>query len=219
MNTVIGNKFGSYFTQDRILTPAAEPCFAWAKRANPSMDISKSLTIMLMNTSHYEGVCMMYGDGSAIACCPISTEAYPYDFRGIIQHEAGGHGFGKLGDEYIYHNAFIQTCQCLDGCDHPKGDDDTMSSFGYYKAKGWYRNLSMIADATRVPWAHLIYHKKYSDKVDLYEGGYMHSRGVYRSEATSCMNNNIPYYSAISRQAIVERIKEFAGEQFDFDDF
>lgn len=33
------------------------------------------------------------------------------------------------------------------------------------------------------------------------------------------MNNNIPYYSAISRQAIVERIKEYAGEAFDFDDF
>lgn len=33
------------------------------------------------------------------------------------------------------------------------------------------------------------------------------------------MNNNIPYYSAISRQAIVERIKAYAGEAFDFDDF
>ena len=161
----------------------------------------------------------MYGDGSAIACCPVSTDAYPYDFRGIIQHEAGGHGFGKLGDEYIYHNAFIQTCNCIDGCEHPQGDDDTMTSYGKYKSKGWYKNLSMTADAKQVPWAHLIYHKNYSDKVDMYEGGYMHTRGVYRSEATSCMNNNIPYYSAISRQAIVERIKAYAGEAFDFDDF
>ena len=42
---------------------------------------------------------------------------------------------------------------------------------------------------------------------------------MYRSEATSCMNNNIPYYSAISRQAIVERIKYCAGETFDLEDF
>lgn len=219
VNTVIDTKFGSYFTQNRIKAPAADKCFKWAKRADASMDLSKSLVIMLMNTSTYEGVTMMYGDGSAIACCPVSTDAYPYDFRGIIQHEAGGHGFGKLGDEYIYHNAFIQTCNCIDGCEHPQGDDDTMTSYGVYKSKGWYKNLSMTADAKQVPWAHLIYHKNYSDKVDMYEGGYMHTRGVYRSEATSCMNNNIPYYSAISRQAIVERIKAYAGEAFDFDDF
>lgn len=219
VNTVIDTKFGSYFTQNRIKAPAADKCFQWAKRADASMDLSKSLVIMLMNTSTYEGVTMTYGDGSAIACCPVSTDAYPYDFRGIIQHEAGGHGFGKLGDEYIYHNAFIQTCNCLDGCEHPQGDDDTMTAYGIYKSKGWYKNLSMTADAKQVPWAHLIYHKNYSDKVDMYEGGYMHTRGVYRSEATSCMNNNIPYYSAISRQAIVERIKAYAGEAFDFDDF
>lgn len=219
VNTVIDTKFGSYFTQNRIKAPAADKCFTWAKRADASMDLSKSLVIMLMNTSTYEGVTMMYGDGSAIACCPVSTDAYPYDFRGIIQHEAGGHGFGKLGDEYIYHNAFIQTCLCDDGCEHPLGDDDMNTSYGIYKAKGWIKNLSMTADAKQVPWAHLIYHKNYSDKVDMYEGGYMHTRGVYRSEATSCMNNNIPYYSAISRQAIVERIKAYAGEAFDFDDF
>lgn len=219
VNTVIDTKFGSYFTQNRIKAPAADKCFEWAKRADASMDLSKSLVIMLMNTSTYEGVTMMYGDGSAIACCPVSTDAYPYDFRGIIQHEAGGHGFGKLGDEYIYHNAFIQTCNCIDGCEHPQGDDDTMTSYGIYKSKGWFKNLSMTADAKQVPWAHLIYHKNYSDKVDMYEGGYMHTCGVYRSEATSCMNNNIPYYSAISRQAIVERIKAYAGETFDFDDF
>lgn len=219
VNTVIDTKFGSYFTQNRIKAPDPDKCFKWAKRADASMDLSKSLVIMLMNTSTYEGVTMMYGDGSAIVCCPVSTDAYPYDFRGIIQHEAGGHGFGKLGDEYIYHNAFIQTCDCKDGCEHPQGDDDTKTSYGMYKSKGWYKNLSMTADAKQVPWAHLIYHKNYSDKVDMYEGGYMHTRGVYRSEATSCMNNNIPYYSAISRQAIVERIKAYAGETFDFDDF
>ena len=47
----------------------------------------------------------------------------------------------------------------------------------------------------------------------------MHGQGIYRSEVNSCMNNNVPYYSTISRQAIVERIKQYAGEQFDFEDF
>lgn len=219
VNTIRDTKFGTYFTQNGIKVPASEPVFAWAKKADDGVDFTKALVINLMNTSTYEGICAMYGDGSAIAFCPVSRDAYPYDFRGIIQHEAGGHGFGKLGDEYIYHNEFIQTCMCIDGCDHPQSDNDLNSSYGYFKSLGWYRNLSMNGDANQVPWAHLIYHSKYSDYVDMYEGGYMHSRGVYRSEATSCMNNNIPYYSAISRQAIVERIMEIAGEEFTLEKF
>lgn len=219
VNTIRDTKFGTYFTQNRIKVPAPEPVFAWARKADDGVDFTKALVINLMNTSTYEGICAMYGDGSAIAFCPVSRDAYPYDFRGIIQHEAGGHGFGKLGDEYIYHNAFIQTCMCPDGCDHPQSDNDLNSYYGYFKSLGWYRNLSMNGDANQVPWAHLIYHSKYSDYVDMYEGGYMHSRGVYRSEATSCMNNNIPYYSAISRQAIVERIMEIAGEEFTLEKF
>ena len=47
----------------------------------------------------------------------------------------------------------------------------------------------------------------------------MHSRGVYRSEHNSCMNNDIPYYSTISRESIVKRIKAFAGEEYSFEDF
>ena len=219
VNTVKNSKFGAVFTQNRIRCEKPDDAFAWAKKANPSMDHTKSLVILLMNTSTYEGICYMYGDGSALACCPVSTDAYPYDFRGIVQHEAGGHGFGKLADEYIYHNAYIQNCDCADGCDHPQGDDDIHSSYGFYKSKGWYKNLSMNGDMKQVPWAHLIYHSQYSDYVDMFEGGYMHTRGIYRSEATSCMNNNIPYFSAISRQAIVERIKECAGEEFTLADF
>ena len=33
------------------------------------------------------------------------------------------------------------------------------------------------------------------------------------------MNNNVPYFSTVSRMAIVERIKQYAGEAFDYDDF
>ena len=218
VNTIKDSKFGTYFTQNRIKVPEPEPLFSWAMKANNGADFTKALVINLLNASAYEGVCAMYADGSAIAFCPVSHDAYPYDYRGIIQHEAGGHGFGKLGDEYIYHNAFIQTCDCM-CCEHPKGDDDQGSSYGIFKSLGWYKNLSMNGDAKQVPWAHLIYNPNYSDYVDMYEGGYMHSRGIYRSEATSCMNNNIPYYSAISRQAIVERILEISGEGFTLEKF
>ena len=86
-------------------------------------------------------------------------------------------------------------------------------------ALGWYQNLSLTGNMDRVPWSHLIFHEKYSHIVDIYEGGYMHARGVYRSEQNSCMNNNVPYYSTISREAMVKRIKAYAGETYSFAEF
>ena len=219
VNTIVDDKFGTYFSHERIMVPESEPIFSWAKKADSGVDFTKALVINLMNTSTYEGVTAMYSDGSAIAFCPVSRDAFPYDFRGIVQHEAGGHGFGKLGDEYIYHNAFIQNCDCSCCDDHPQSDNDLKSTYGKFKSLGWYKNLSMNGDMRQVPWAHLIYNPQYSDYVDMYEGGYMHSRGMFRSEATSCMNNNIPHYSAISRQAIVERIMELSDEEFTLEKF
>ena len=70
-----------------------------------------------------------------------------------------------------------------------------------------------------VPWSHMIFDPDYSNTVDIFEGGYYHARGVFRSESNSCMRNNIPYFSAISRESIVRRIKEYAGESFSYEDF
>ena len=33
------------------------------------------------------------------------------------------------------------------------------------------------------------------------------------------MNNNVPYYSAISRQEMVERIMRYGGQEFDINEF
>ena len=174
-------------------------------------NLDETLIVMIPNTEDYGGICYMYDDGAAIAYCPMSDYGYPLDFRGVIQHEAGGHGFGKLGDEYIYHNAFIDACDCT-CCGHVEA---LMGAF----SKGWFQNLSLTGKMNEVPWSHLIFHEKYNQIVDIFEGGYMHNRGVFRSEQNSCMNNDIPYYSTISREVIVKRIKAIAGEEYSFEEF
>ncbi|MGM9791451.1 MAG: fimbrillin family protein [Candidatus Cryptobacteroides sp.] len=174
-------------------------------------NINRSLIIMIPNTEDYGGVTYMWADGTAIAYCPMSDYGYPLDFRGVIQHEAGGHGFGKLGDEYIYHNDFIQTCGCT-CCPHA-------FELQSYQSLGWFQNLSLSGKMGDVPWRDFIFHEKYSTFVDIFEGGYMHTRGVYRSEQNSCMNNDIPYYSTISRYEIYKRIMEYAGEEWSLEDF
>ena len=72
---------------------------------------------------------------------------------------------------------------------------------------------------SEVPWRDFIFHEKYSEFVDIFEGGYMHTRGVYRSEQNSCMNNDIPYFSTISRFEIYKRIMEYARQSWSLEDF
>ena len=214
VNTIRYNRFGTTFTGGVKMSADYDDIFAYALNA-PTVtkgNLNQTLIIMVPNTTEYGGVTQLWTSGAAIAFCPQSTNAYPLDSRGVVQHEAGGHGFGKLADEYIYHNAFIDNCHCMDGCDH--GD-----KLRDYKALGWYDNISLTGKMHSVPWSHLILDPRYSDLVDIYEGGYMHSRGVFRSEQNSCMNNNIPYYNTISRESIVRRIKQYAGETYSFDDF
>lgn len=213
VNTIRRTKFETTFTSGAKLRGNYDGIFAYAMEVTPvdANNLHQSLIVMTPNTIDYGGITEMWEDGSAIAFCPLSEDAYPYDARGIIQHEAGGHGFGKLGDEYIYHNTFIDFCPCL-CCEH-------VGEFTDAKALGWYENLSLTGKMHEVPWSHLIFDDRYSDVVDIYEGGFMHSRGVFRSEQNSCMNNNISYFSAISREAIVKRIMEYAGESYSFEKF
>lgn len=211
VNTIREARFGSQYTLNEGVSPDFETTFAAACLAPINDDVSTTLIIMIENSSDYSGLCYMWGDGSAVAIVPMSTDPEPYDFRGLVHHEAGGHGFGKLADEYIYHNAFIQSCSCM-CCGHTL-EVNSMKSYGFYD------NISLTGSMQDVPWSHMIYDPQYSNTVDVYEGAFFHSRGVFRSEPTSCMHNNIPYYNAISREAMVKRIKKYAGEEYSFEDF
>lgn len=213
VNTIRYNRFNTTFTAGVGLKADYDKIFSYVLGA-PTVNkanLNQTLIIIIPNSTDYGGITQMWADGSAIAFCPLSTYDYPLDTRGVIQHEAGGHGFGKLGDEYIYHNAFIDACGCS-CCGH-------VDEFNWAKSLGWYDNLSLTGKMHEVDWSHLIYDDRYSDIVDIYEGGFMHTRGVFRSEPNSCMNNDIPYYSTISRESIVKRIKLYAGETFTFEDF
>ncbi len=211
VNTIREARFGSQYTLNEGVSPNFETVFAGACTAPINDDVATTLVVLVENSNEYSGLCYMWGDGSAVALVPMSTDPAPYDFQGLVHHEAGGHGFGKLADEYIYHNAFIQSCGC-NCCGHT-------DAINLYKSYGFYSNISLTGDMHSVPWAHMIYDPQYSNVVDVYEGAYMHTRGVYRSEATSCMNNNIAYYNAISREAMVKRIKKYAGEEYSYEAF
>lgn len=165
----------------------------------------RTLVIAVPNSTEYEGNTVFNESGLAISICPPSEQPYPRDTRGVIQHEAGGHGFGKLGDESISRNAFATTTV--------KQYVDLMH------ARGWYDNLATTGKLHDVSWADFIFDPVYSDYVDVYEGGYGYTRGIYRPEVNSCMNYGIPYYNSPSRLSIYKRIKDYAGESWSMSEF
>ena len=190
-----------------------EKCLEYACKA-PTVtkeNLCQTPVVVIENSNEYGGVTYLWRDDTSLSVQCIQRSEYPLDFRGVIQHEVGGHAFGKLLDEYVYHGDFADMCTCT-CCEH---EDDLRLR----QSLGWGKNLSLNSNHYEVPWSHMIFDPQYSGYVEIYEGGFFHQRGVYRSEPNSCMNNNVPYYSAISRQAIVERIMKYAGEEFRFENF
>ncbi len=168
-------------------------------------NMKQSLIIMALNSDQYGSVTTLTENGSAIAIVGKSSDPYPMDSRGILQHEACGHAFGKLGEERILKNQYASDAI------------KTEIEQGYWR--GWYQNISLTGKLNEVSWSQLIFDPRYSDKVDVFEGGYGFTRGVYRAEINSCMNYGIPYFSAPARLDIMRRILEYSGEGFTMEKF
>ena len=117
----------------------------------------QSLIIMALNSDEYGSVTTLTEAGSAIAIVGRSSDPYPMDSRGILQHEACGHAFGKLAEERITSSSYI--------------DASMKTTIEIGQMKGWYQNLSLTGNPADVAWSDMIFDPRYSDKVDIYVGG------------------------------------------------
>ena len=151
-------------------------------------------------------------NGRTVSWVGKSNDTYPFDQKSQVLREVGGIAFGKLGPEGINHFTFIKACTCP-GC-------NMLDIYTGMHAKGWWQNVSISSKMNDLPWNRYIFHEKYSKLVDMYEGAINHARGAYRSENMSIMGNTyIPYFNTISREMIVRRIMDCAGEKFSLDEF
>lgn len=210
MYTYVNNRFGTLYgfssltlfsscTSSELITESDEVMDYVVNHTPVTTDnLGRTLVILVPNTTDYEGH-TEYFNGT-LSICPPSAQSYPRDTRGVIQHEAGGHGFGKLGDELIIENKFAPI--------------SVKNEIEEKHERGWYANLATTGKLSSVPWAEFIFDTKYSDYVDVYEGGYGYTRHIYRPEANSCMNYGIPYYNTPSRRAIYRRILDYAEEGY-----
>jgi hypothetical protein len=168
----------------------------------PGVNLLKTPVIVILNSPVYAGTCHYFSDGSTIAYVPVVA----YDslqFGAIVHHEAVGHAFGRLLDEYFYNSSTIP----------PEYADEF-----YWLRKEYSAGYNLTLDMNDVPWDHFLWHPEYPE-TGLFEGGYFYRYGVWRPEEKSCMINNIPYFNGPSRELMVKRIKEQAGEPYIWEEF
>ena len=174
-----------------------------------SVNIHDLTVIMPINANIFAGTTYMYrdevvndsyGNGFSISLCPVGV-----GFKEVLVHEAGGHGFAKVRDEYI---------------DNPNETipESERNAINVQKMWGWYENVDFYDDILQTSWNGFAGQSKYS-MVGTFEGAGYYGKGIWRPEANSCMNNNILYFNAPTRWAQIRRIYRLAGINYSFSQF
>ena len=146
--------------------------------------------------------------------CPFRAVCYMYSNRfaaGITLdthsaiHEIGGHGFGKLGDEYVEYSGYYN------------------ESLSGKHARGEYMNVDTKSSPTEVIWHDLLANPDYTvEKLGVYEGALYYPHGAYRSSESSIMNAGNKYpieFNAPSRRAIYKRMMTLSGLGYSENEF
>ena len=187
----------------------------YAKKVLPEDKLDDAVIIVIMNEATYAGTCYMYnptsgdyGRGLSIAYFPISSDVNT--FNGLVSHEAGGHGFAKLADEYAYERMGAIP-------------DEVVSSTRENEPYGWWQNVDFTNDPVQVKWSRFLGDSRYADEgLGCYEGGLTYWAGVWRPTDASIMRYNTGGFNAPSRYAIWYRIGKLAyGESWvgNYEDF
>ncbi|MCF0173376.1 MAG: hypothetical protein HUJ91_06585, partial [Bacteroidales bacterium] len=194
-----------------------DKCFAYALKAVTQAQLVNTLVITMLNDRKFSGTCYMtfnpnsekdYAEGRSVAYFALGTK--DGEFAQLLHHEANGHGFGKLQDEYFYD--YMGTIPASD-----------VQTFEAGHKVGLYRNVSYTAEPEKVYWKHLMDDSRYAGAgLGIFEGAAVYAKGAYRSTDYSIMRNNVGNFNPISREIIYYRIHKIAyGDSwtFDYEDF
>lgn len=212
--------FSGYFGSGTHVGGDNNKCMQYASTCPGMTDplMNEVLIIVMMNSTKYAGTCYFgtstayqgdYGRGYGIAYFPIGTS--DEELACVLHHEAGGHGFAKLLDEYYYESQGTIPLSEI---------SDNINSRNHY---GWGRNVDYTSDPNSVVWSKFISDSRYaSEGIGVFEGACTYYKGAYRPTETSIMDANVGGFNAPSREAIYNRIHKLAyGEswQFDYEEF
>jgi uncharacterized protein YjdB/thiol-disulfide isomerase/thioredoxin len=200
--TALGTYFGSYTScnGDR------EKCYEYALKVPGITNRNNLLVTVLVNARRHAGIAAM---SESIQSSVAFVSSYGNDrsfFGPTLRHEAGGHGFAFLDDEYWTSNSAPSQAYIED-------------RKNMYQKYGWYSNIDFTNDPAAVKWSAFLSDERYKDEIGIFEGGSTYAKGVYHPSRNSMMNENMEYFNAPSRWAIYKRIMELSGETASFDKF
>lgn len=181
--------------------------------------VCRSAMCVIANTHCHAGSCTLYyGNKETDYCEPYSVAYLPLgkegvdeaeSFRLCVLHEVGGHGFGKLADEYTLPEYYPDPTY-------------VWSDLAMKHSKGIYLNVDKYEDGittvSDTPWASLAGIDTYSpEQLGIYEGAYLVSRDFCRPTPNSIMRDSSPssnsdYFNAISRKQIYHRVMRLSGK-------
>lgn len=174
-----------------------DKCMEYAQKALNVNDIEDVQVITVLNDVKYAGTCHMYSNGFSIAYCPYVNNS-DQSFGEMIHHEANGHGFGFLGDEYAYEGVIPQS--------------EKENAINLYNTYGWFSNIDFTSNPSEVKWNHFIADSRYDNEgIGVFEGAYTYSKGAFRPTVSSIMVDNTGLFNAPSREAIYKRAMKIAN--------
>lgn len=207
----------TYFGGGTLVGGNDKAVFTYAQKAISEEQMDEALLIVAMNSNNYAGTCYMYypesssdyGNGVSVSYFPKSGDETT--FAQLLHHEACGHGFAKLADEYAYE------------------DMETASSSyvseiqAQQNSWGWWKNVDFTSDTSTIRWNYFINDSRYANEgLGAFEGGLTYWNGVWRPTENSIMRYNTGGFNAPSREAIYYRIHKLAyGDdwQYNYEDF
>lgn len=207
-----------YFDAGTLVGGNDNAVFSYALNALTEAELDEALLIVAMNSDNYAGTCYMYyptatvgdyGSGPSVAYFPKGGDATT--FAQLLHHEANGHGFAKLADEYAYEYM-------------GEVSSDSVSLIqSQQRDWGWWKNVDFTDDPSAIRWSRFLSDSRYAnDGLGAYEGGLTYWTGVWRPTENSIMRYNTGGFNAPSREAIYYRIHKLAyGDswQYDYEEF
>jgi hypothetical protein len=179
-----------------------------------NIDSVNALAVVLLNSNINRGITYMMASTKrdynyAIALCPVIDSLKSELFRQVLVHEAVGHGFAKLADEYVRSKEGSAT------------DDDIKRLKEMHEKWAWCMNVDSEKDSTKVIWTQFIYDPEFAnEQISTYEGGYTFFKGVYRPTQESMMRSNNAPFNAPSRQAIYNKVMKLGlGKTPSYEEF
>ena len=226
-------KFSTSFTPNSTHTSGdyatAVEYAKYALGANANTLIQEAVIVVVANQRCHAGTCQMsfstsssapdYGSGHSIVFMGMGSD--DADLKGLVHHEALGHGFGKLADEYFYNSYY-------------PNPENPWSNMQFYHGIGLYRNVDIYVDqeyldshasstyplttASNVCWKDLfgtVNNYEALEGLGIYEGAYTVMVDFCRptDAGESCvMHSHGPQFNAPCRRQILYRLKHLSGD-------